>query len=167
MTEDDDTPTVREGHGTPFVFPDWAPLPGYEQAVCANLPKFTRPDGVQYGPWDVDRVFFPDGNGPINEAKMLCYYCPLGRNGGEAGPLVGSCLNYALEMEETPASDFGVWGGTVPGERAAIRRGELDPDDLYGECRECGDPMPVRSAQKVFCSAVCGERARGKRSKVA
>lgn len=121
-----------------FTFPTWRPLPGYELAACKNM--------------DVD-AFYPIGNTSIRAVKMVCFWCPLGRNGGQEGPLVDSCVEYEMEMDPTSHSE-GIWGGSTPRERERILAGEIAPADLYTECEGCGDPCPV-SSQTTFCSTVC------------
>jgi WhiB family redox-sensing transcriptional regulator len=58
-------------------------------------------------------VWFPPVNGwgavkAAGRAKAVCAACPAR----------AACLEWALEACETE----GIWGGTTPGERAAIRR---------------------------------------------
>jgi WhiB family redox-sensing transcriptional regulator len=53
-------------------------------------------------------LFFEDGN--TQAAKEVCASCPLAT----------ACLDYAFDNEE-----FGVWGGTTPEERQAIRGGAV------------------------------------------
>jgi WhiB family redox-sensing transcriptional regulator len=59
-------------------------------------------------------------------------------------PARAECLAYALDSEE-----FGVWGGTTPGQRDALRGGSLEgtPEDrqlvwLINERVNRGDLMP-------------------------
>lgn len=68
------------------------------------------------GPWVQDAVcaqvdpelWFPEPGGAGKSAQLLCASCPVSRQ----------CLGYAMENNER----FGVWGGTSPGDRAALRR---------------------------------------------
>lgn len=58
-------------------------------------------------------LFFPVRSGnqalvDVRAAKRICAACPV----------IGACLRYALTEPET----YGVWGGTTPLERRAIRR---------------------------------------------
>lgn len=56
-------------------------------------------------------IFFPEGEGSYTktaQAKRVCGGCPL----------VISCLNNALASKE----EYGIWGGSTPAERKAIRR---------------------------------------------
>lgn len=131
-----------------FTFPTWKPLPGYEQAACKGD--------------DVDK-YHPETNAGIREAKMVCFWCPLGRNGGQAGPYVDSCLEYALDYEETGETHrSGIWGGSGPNDRARIARGELTSNDLFTVCSwvECDEPMPTAGVKSRFCSRECAYRAR-------
>ena len=50
-----------------------------------------------------------------NPAKLVCARCPVKR----------SCLEEALRRGD----DFGVWGGTGPGDRRRIRAGQLTVDE--------------------------------------
>jgi WhiB family redox-sensing transcriptional regulator len=53
-------------------------------------------------------LFFSEGDADILKAKSICVGCPL----------VAACLDWAIRNEE-----FGVFGGTTPEERAALKRG--------------------------------------------
>lgn len=78
-------------------------------------------------------LFFPEGNTTpaliqSERARAICATCPV----------AARCLAYALERDER----HGVWGGTTPGQRAAMRHaacltcGRADvistPDGRYG-----------------------------------
>ena len=52
--------------------------------------------------------FFSDDLAEQNQAREICLSCPL----------MAKCLDYALFAEE-----YGVWGGTLEGERAKLRNG--------------------------------------------
>lgn len=78
------------------------------QAKCVNFPATP-----EYDPW------FGDVNGEgmeeiMDETKRIC----LGVDGGNPCPLLFECLEFALVNNER----YGVWGGTTPDERVAIRR---------------------------------------------
>jgi WhiB family transcriptional regulator, redox-sensing transcriptional regulator len=53
-------------------------------------------------------TFFPERGTPTTPAKRICRACPV----------QDACLEYALVHDER----FGVWGGTSPIERRALRR---------------------------------------------
>jgi hypothetical protein len=53
-------------------------------------------------------AFFPDKGNSAKPAKDLCKRCPA----------IVECLDWALEHNE----QFGVWAGTTPDERKALRR---------------------------------------------
>ncbi len=63
-----------------------------DEALCAQV--------------DTD-IFFPAKGGEVRTAKGICARCPVR----------AECLDFALE-----GSLDGIWGGTSPGERAAMRR---------------------------------------------
>lgn len=57
-------------------------------------------------------IFFPVSTtgaalGQIHEAQAICARCPV----------AADCLNWALRIGQ----DYGVWGGTTPEERRALR----------------------------------------------
>lgn len=124
------------------TFPEWKPLPGYEQAACRN----EKPE-----------KFYPTTNTGISAAKMVCFWCPLGENGGVDGKLAGSCLEYELAMDPTQHSE-GIWGGATPPERTRIQQGTLTRADLYTEC-PCGEPIPAAFGKK-YCTQSCLDKAR-------
>jgi WhiB family redox-sensing transcriptional regulator len=53
--------------------------------------------------------FFPERAEPADDARAVCSRCTVR----------GECLEFALEDRTTA----GVWGGTTPMERRALRRG--------------------------------------------
>jgi WhiB family transcriptional regulator, redox-sensing transcriptional regulator len=59
-------------------------------------------------------LFYPDKGGDIRLAQRVCARCPV----------TAQCLEFALDhmTGEFPIGRFGVWGGTGPEERMAIRR---------------------------------------------
>lgn len=57
-------------------------------------------------------VFFSQASSDIAEAKALCACCPMR----------ASCLDQALTVPFAFQDGCGVWGGTTPAERRAIRR---------------------------------------------
>jgi hypothetical protein len=126
--------------------PMWQPLPGYDQAACKNM--------------DVSQ-FFPTTNAGINEARMTCFWCPLGKNGGvPEGKLVDSCLEYALDMEVNNNYRYGIWGGSGPMDRKAMHRGEMTADDLFGPCGWCEEPVVIAGATRAYCSRECQYKGR-------
>lgn len=56
--------------------------------------------------WDLE-LFYPEKGVSARKAKAICRTCPF----------ITECFEYALPVEE-----FGVWGGTTPEERKALRR---------------------------------------------
>ena len=54
-------------------------------------------------------LFFPERGESSREAKRVCAVCPV----------ISECLAWALDTHE----NTGVWGGTTPRERRAVRRG--------------------------------------------
>jgi len=56
-------------------------------------------------------IFFPAKGDHGDQAKEVCAACPV------AAP----CLDFALKINRG-AHDFGIYGGTTPGERADLRR---------------------------------------------
>jgi WhiB family transcriptional regulator, redox-sensing transcriptional regulator len=58
-------------------------------------------------------IFFPISTtgaaiGQVREAQAICARCPV----------TAECLDWAQRM----GPDYGVWGGTIPDERRALRR---------------------------------------------
>lgn len=54
-------------------------------------------------------AWFPETDGNAAPAQAVCHTCPI----------IARCLDLALSM---PASLDGVWGGTTPNQRRALRR---------------------------------------------
>lgn len=102
-------------------------------------------------------AFFPaeGAHGAYSEAQQYCAKCPVTRE----------CLQHALDT----GSDSGMWGGTTPAERRAIRRGEIaatllgdahgdkagTPAGYYREraagltpCDDCRDAYNARAREK-------------------
>lgn len=78
----------------------------------ARVPRETRDRGACATTGNPDRFF--DEDDP-SEALALCGRCPVR----------AACLDYALDHEQ-----HGVWGGTTPAERRALRGGPLhSPED--------------------------------------
>jgi WhiB family redox-sensing transcriptional regulator len=76
------------------------PRPGAwtESALCAQA----DPD-----------AWFPDKGGSTTIARLICGACPVR----------AQCLDYALSGADTWGGiSTGIWGGTTPRERAAVRR---------------------------------------------
>lgn len=106
-----------------------APLPGwYRDAGCAGTDT---------------ESFFPEKGRSADEAKAVCWRCPVRRE----------CLDFAITTTD-PTNDHGVWGGFTWMERERIRRG-VQPV-------ECGLPgcwreyVPTPEDVRRFCSARCG-----------
>jgi WhiB family redox-sensing transcriptional regulator len=85
------------------------------QTPAAGLP--TRPAAVPHRPdWRADAIcaqvdpelFYPDAGRSTAAAKRVCMGCPARR----------ACLDYALAHGE----NTGIWGGTTPDQRKAMRR---------------------------------------------
>jgi WhiB family redox-sensing transcriptional regulator len=57
-----------------------------------------------------DRIFFPGKGGNAKAARLICSGCTV----------KDDCLAFALERPQE-ASD-GIWGGTTPEERKALRK---------------------------------------------
>jgi WhiB family redox-sensing transcriptional regulator len=57
-----------------------------------------------------DVEWFPGRDAPATEARAICDRCRVQQE----------CLDYALHSEHTLA--YGIWGGTGPNERRALRR---------------------------------------------
>jgi len=56
--------------------------------------------------------------GERDTALSLCASCPVRQE----------CLEYALEHEASPTLRIGIWGGTIPKERAEIEgEGDVEP----------------------------------------
>lgn len=64
---------------------------------CTNAPSLFFPDEEDFSPGALR-----------NYAIRICSECPV----------KNICLDYALSNNEI----YGVWGGTAPGERAALKR---------------------------------------------
>jgi len=58
-------------------------------------------------------LFFSDNTSEQNQAKRLCFRCPVQLE----------CLEEALELQEK----FGIFGGCLPSERAIILRTRKEP----------------------------------------
>ena len=74
----------------------------------------TAPDlseGVCYKKKGLLPLFFSDNTADQNTAKRLCFRCPV----------QFECLEYGMTER------FGIWGGVLPGERAAILRLRKEP----------------------------------------
>lgn len=71
------------------------PPPWTTEALCAQ----TDPE-----------LWFPDKGGSPLTAQRICTKCPV----------AAECLEWALTNDER----IGVWGGTTPGQRRAMRREE-------------------------------------------
>lgn len=96
---------------------------------------------------------------------MVCFWCPLGKNGGVDGPLVDSCLEYALDLEgdgSTLDMRAGIWGGSGPQDRANLDKGLMTAEDLFGMCayEDCDEPIPKAGNKRLYCSWKCGYLAR-------
>lgn len=78
--------------GRPQATFDYAPQPWVSEALCAGLPV---------------EVFVPDTSA-FGPAKDICAKCPVRV----------PCREYALDTRQ----EYGVWGGTDPGERRKILR---------------------------------------------
>ena len=98
----------------PFPDPPLSLVPGaFAGAVAPEQTYGTAPAG--YEPWRLDALcaetdpeaFFPEKGGSTREAKRVCAGCPV----------VGQCLQYALDQDER----FGIWGGLSERERRRIR----------------------------------------------
>lgn len=81
-----------------------------KEAKCVAFPG-TR----VYDPWfgTADATKDEDAQ-EMEEAKAICF----GRYDGRECPLLQQCLEFALINNEK----YGVWGGTTPEERKAIRK---------------------------------------------
>lgn len=75
------------------------PGPGrwIEDALCVQIP-------------DAAELFFPQWGRPDTavDAKAICLRCPV----------IADCLEYALRYK----IEHGIWGGTSPRQREALRR---------------------------------------------
>lgn len=81
-----------------------------KEAKCVSFPG-TR----YYDPWfgSADVLQAEDAD-EMEEAKKICH----GTIDGRPCPLLAQCLEFAVVNNER----FGVWGGTTPEERRAIRK---------------------------------------------
>ena len=88
-------------------------LPPPDATGPAQLPASVAKQAACVGVGAPD-LFFDDGE--AERAKQVCAGCPVLRE----------CLEHALQHER-----FGIWGGTTPDERDAIRGGPLNvtPED--------------------------------------
>jgi WhiB family redox-sensing transcriptional regulator len=86
--------------------------------MTAVSPKADAPGGADWGPRAACRSADPELFFPVSEtgpstadmatAKAVCARCPV----------CSECLAFALATRQT----HGVWGGTIPGERTALRK---------------------------------------------
>jgi hypothetical protein len=76
-----------------------------ELLACLTIPLEITRDGACR---DSKIDFFSDDEEVQNQAVGVCLSCPL----------MAKCFDYALFAEE-----FGVWGGTLEGEREKLRNG--------------------------------------------
>lgn len=90
-------PECREEHGVP-------------KHLLKDIPEPDMYDGLCYGVVTNggEDLWYSDDKKKRRQAKAICNQCPVRE----------LCLDYALEAGE-PA---GIWGGTSPEERHAIRR---------------------------------------------
>lgn len=83
-------------------------------------------------------IFYPEGDGShakTMQAKRICGSCPL----------VISCLNTALANNE----EYGIWGGSTPAERKAIRRSPARKElHLYNLKRGIANDFVGKTAPK-------------------
>lgn len=77
----------------------------HKQAKCVLFPASEHND-----PW----YEYDEKEGEEQEAKAIC----TGLYDGKPCPLLSACLDFALVNNER----FGIWGGTTPEERIAIRK---------------------------------------------
>lgn len=82
-------------------------------------------------------LFFGDHGCSYTEGRALCARCPVSNE----------CLDYAVETWQ-PA---GLWGGTLPRQRARIRTDK----PITVECVECGTETRQRRPNVLTCSQKC------------
>lgn len=79
------------------------------QAKCVDFPASN-----DYDPWYGSTPESEDDTQEMREAAYICH----GVFDGIQCPLLASCLEFAMENNER----YGVWGGTLPEERAELRK---------------------------------------------
>jgi WhiB family redox-sensing transcriptional regulator len=119
----------------------------YQDAACAGMDT---------------ELFFPERGGSTTAARAVCASCTVR----------DECLAYALEDED--AFSWGVWGGTVPKERRAMRRSAGNehahsPDRDDGRRRLASPParpVPTRQTVAELLSAGCSQSEIARRLQV-
>jgi len=88
------------------------PTPRFELAPIEALMQTWREDPERWQSRGLcaqtdPEAFFPERGATARPSKRICAGCPVS----------AECLAYALEHDER----YGIWGGTSPSERRAIR----------------------------------------------
>lgn len=105
-------------------------------------------------------LFFGNTGSTVAQAKAICAECPVRLH----------CLDYA-NRELQGESNHGIWGGTTPAERTAMRSGRRPmppppPAPWVKECLECGGRFSPDDPRQRICSGFC-RRIRQRRQKEA
>ena len=96
---------------------------------------------------DPELFYIPgDSEAKSAPAVRVCDGCPVAEQ----------CLGWALKHGE----DHGVWGGTTPKQRRALRLKYRIKTESARVCMRCAGPMsPKASSVAMYCSARCHEAA--------